>query len=50
MANKDTSVGLFIASLQRFDVADGRGGFAIAHHFEPAPESRCVHSFADYVY
>lgn len=42
LADKDAAVGLFIVTLQRFDVGDGRGGFAIVHRLEPAPESRCV--------
>lgn len=40
MARKDSSIGIFIVTLQRFDVADGRGGFAVTHRIEQAPESR----------
>jgi hypothetical protein len=42
LADKDTNMLLVIAKLQRFDVADGRGGFAITHRLEPVPKTRCV--------
>jgi hypothetical protein len=40
LADKDSCIGLFLVRLQRFDVMDGRGGFAILHRFERLPESR----------
>lgn len=42
LADKDSSIGLFLVQLQRFDVADGRGGFAIMHRFERLPDSRYI--------